>query len=167
MSIISESYHKQHTPCKICIHSAWQKSKHSTLNGYISCMVFIIKWKCKNRSKIVLCSGYTDMYVFTLQSCMTTIFLVSGLGVQDKHDGLPEFPVWLYVISCCEFGPKQRCSYLCQLCQEHLMNGNNKFQILLPLCSLTSYEHMFGLCLQCCRSACKIQGPMLKPDTKW
>jgi len=112
----------------------WQKSKYRTLNGYISWMIFTIKWKCKNHRKIVLCSGYTAMYVFTLQSCMTTIFLVSGLGVQDKHYGLPEFPIWLHVISCCEFGLKQRWSYLSQ---EHLMNGNNKFQILLPLFSLT------------------------------
>jgi hypothetical protein len=56
--------------------------------------------------------------------------MVCGLGVEDQHNDLHEASVSIYEISFVRIGPNKQST--CQS-EEHLMNCNNKFEILLPL----------------------------------
>jgi hypothetical protein len=80
---------------------------------------------------------------------LTTIFLVSGLGVQDQQKS----PVLFYVVYSRGAGPQTKFSYENQ---EDSVNWNDIFETLLPLVTVNPYGTALSLssrsqnCVQNC-----------------
>ena len=104
---------------------------------------------------------------FMFVSGLTTILLVSGLGVEDRQKCLCEVPILLHVtfflflriLAKGEVYPSK---------QDHFMNWNNKFEVFFffLLFLLTSYSKVPSLCISGCRSVCRTWKPTLKSDSK-
>ena len=94
---------------------------------------------------------------FLLMQGLTTIFLVSGMGVKGQHNGL----ILLHEASFCGVGLKMK--YTDQN-QENLLHCNNKSEIICCCSSRLLKEMCLSPCLPGCRSVRKILGPMLKSD---
>jgi hypothetical protein len=70
-------------------------------------------------------NGTPQHLLFPFVYCLKTILLVGGLGVADK-------PHVFHGICFCGAGPRRKSAVQNQ---EHLMNWNNKFEILFRSCS--------------------------------
>jgi len=86
-----------------------------------------------------------------------TVFLVHELGTEDQQIGNQ-------VICVLGVAPKKKSA---DQNQEHLRNGNSKFEVPLLLFMLTFYGKVLSLCLPSCRSVCIVLGPVVECNTEW
>lgn len=118
------------------------------LNKLDSFMLTIVK-------NCISCS--VELLLFLFVRGLKIVVLVHELGTEDQQIGHQ-------VICFLEVAPKKKSA---DWDQEHLRNGNNKFEIPLLLFLFTSYGKVLSLCLPSCRSACKVLMPVVKCNTQW